>query len=126
MVPGEWDDQSRGNAFSERCQGVLVGLAGMRVGGTRRVEVPALSRAGWGRIEGIPDDIGHIVGSFYPVLVSPPVLTRSYRAHVIRRELMPVNSLKAWLDVAGSPSTPFVRSVYRLISFFFLCTNTDL
>jgi hypothetical protein len=40
----------------------------MKVGGTRRVELPASSRKMWGIIEGIPNDVGHIVGSFYPVL----------------------------------------------------------
>ena len=87
---------------------MLIGLVGMRAGGTRRVELPALSRAGWGRIEGIPDDVGHIVGSFYPALVSPPELTRSYRAYVVRRELTPPSFLKAQLDIAGPPSIPFV------------------
>ena len=50
--------------FVERRQGICLGLGGMKVGGSRRVSLPASSRTGWGSIDTIPDDVGHIVGSF--------------------------------------------------------------
>lgn len=48
--------------ISERSQGVFVGLLGMREGGERRVELPALTGKDWDDIQGIPANTGYIVG----------------------------------------------------------------
>lgn len=67
------NDSLYSDIFPEQRQGVYAGLIGMRVGGTRRVELPASSRADCGSIQGIPDDVGHIVGSLCLVMVSLPL-----------------------------------------------------
>ena len=77
--PVSRSDSLRKHAFPEQRQGVYIGLIGMKVGGARRVQLPALSRVGWGPIQGIPDEFGHILGSFRPFHESPPILIRSHR-----------------------------------------------